>query len=244
MRPTKNSKSTDDAFKYIGCASQLLDGLSPKAASELKAAKQTTSYSAGVPIFAEGQSPQGIYMLCRGQAKLVLSGEGKRAQIIKVAEPGEVLGLSAAIANQPHEVTFETLTPCWIDFISRTKLLRLLHEQPEICFRVVQLLGQTLHESYEQFCLFEDTPSAATKLAYVLLNWCAEGEENIEGIRLKMPLTHKAIAHLIGTSRETVTRTLGEFKNRQIISIEGATLLVHDLAALQAIQGSRCPKFY
>src|ERR1051326_7731959 len=140
MRSIKNSESNGDSSKSKPRANQLLKGLSQKAGRAFAAVKQTNFYPAGVTIFAEGQSPQGIYVLCQGQAKSVLGLEGKRGHVTRIAEPGEVLGLSAAIANQPYEITFETLTPCRIDFVSRTELLRLLHEQPEICFRVVQLL--------------------------------------------------------------------------------------------------------
>ena len=50
-----------------------------------------------------------------------------------------------------------------------------------------------------------------------------------------MPLTHEEIAEFIGTTRETVTRTLSEFKTRRIISIQGSTLTIPDRTALENI---------
>jgi CRP/FNR family transcriptional regulator len=235
MRSTINARPIDRSTNSEPRTNQLLDGLSPEAASAFEAIKQTNHYPAGVIIFTEGDEPQGIYALVHGKAKLILGMDKKRAQIIRMAEAGEVMGLSAAIANEPYEMSVETLSPCRIEFVTCRELLRFLHEQPEVCFRVVQLLGQTLHESYEQFCLFEKTPPVATRLAYVLLNWCAEGQETNEGIRLDIPLTHEGIARMIGTSRETVTRALGKFRDKRILRLEGSTILIRKKAELEKL---------
>jgi CRP/FNR family transcriptional regulator len=236
MRSTYHAETIDNFFDSKLCARQLLADLRPEAQEQFEALKRAKDFPAGSNIFAEGEPPEGVFVLNRGQAKLILNSNGQREQIVRVAGPGELLGLSATIADEPYEVTARALSPCRMDFISRAKFLNFLHEHGEACFRIVQLLGQTLHESYEQFRLFERTPSAAVKLAYVLLNWSEEGEKTSEGIRLNIPLTHEGIARMIGTSRETVTRAFGDFKSRQIISVEGSTLLIRDQPALRAIR--------
>jgi CRP/FNR family transcriptional regulator len=226
MRATYDSESFGRFFDSRLCVNQLLKDLPPKTVEAFDHLRQTTSYPEGSIIFAEGQQPRGVYLLRQGRAKLVLDLSSKRERFVRIAEPGEVLGLSATIAEEPYEISVEALTPCRVDFISRKEFSRLLHAHPEVCFRVVQLLGQNLHGSYEHVRLFNKAPSAAAKLAQLLLKWCEEAEETSEGWRLKIPLTHESIARRIGTSRETVTRTFGEFKNQQIVSLEGSTLLI------------------
>jgi CRP/FNR family transcriptional regulator len=54
-------------------------------------------------------------------------------------------------------------------------------------------------------------------------------------MRIKLMMTHQEIAQMIGTSRETVTRLLGDFKQKKIISIKGSTLLIHNKPALEAM---------
>src|SRR5207244_11893100 len=92
-----------------------------------------------------------------------------------------------------------------------------------------------LNVSYEQFRHFDQTPSAAAKLAHLILSWCEEagGQTNGEA-HLRLPLTHEGIAHMIGTSRETVTRTFGKFRNRNIIRLEGSKLSIRDKAELES----------
>ncbi len=217
---------------------QLFQDMLPEAVKAFEAMKQIVLYPEGSMIFAEGQRPRGVYLLSQGRANLVMRPKGKRARIIRIAEQGEMLGLSATISGEPYEVTAETLTPCQVGFIKRDDFLSLLREQPETCFRVAQLLGQSIHESYERFPLFDKTLPASAKLAHLILSWCAGGEETDEGIRLRLPLTHEQIARMIGTSRETVTRAFGEFRRKQIIQLEGATLLILNLAELESVAKS------
>jgi CRP/FNR family cyclic AMP-dependent transcriptional regulator len=53
--------------------------------------------------------------------------------------------------------------------------------------------------------------------------------------KIKLPLTHEEIAEFIGTTRETVTRTLTEFKNRQLVTLQGSTLMISNRSALESI---------
>lgn len=242
MRATYDSESLDRFFDTRLSVNQLLKDLPPEIVQAFDSLKETNAYPKGSTIFAEGQTSRGVYVLSQGRAKLVIDPCRKRERIVRLAEPGEVLGLSATIADEAYEVSVEALTACRADFINRKEFLRLLHEQPQICFRVVQLLGQNLHVSYDHFRLFERAPSAAAKLAHLLLGWYEEAEKTGDGTHLKMPLTHESIARIIGTSRETVTRTLGEFKNKQIINIEGSILMILDRSALRALQAQEQPQ--
>ena len=75
--------------------------------------------------------------------------------------------------------------------------------------------------------------SVSEKLAKLLLEFAAGGKETKEGTRIKLPLTHEEIAAFVGTTRETVTRTLSEFKSQNLVVLQGSTLLIHDRAALR-----------
>jgi len=68
-----------------------------------------------------------------------------------------------------------------------------------------------------------------------LLDWSAEAKETKQGAPIKLPLTHEEIAEFIGATRETVTRTFSEFKNRQLVTLQGSTLMISNRPALEAI---------
>jgi CRP/FNR family transcriptional regulator len=79
--------------------------------------------------------------------------------------------------------------------------------------------------------------SAPEKVARLLLEWASEGKETKSGTQIKIPLTHEEIAEFVGTTRETVTRTLSEFKNKHLVVLQGSTLTISDRAALECIGG-------
>jgi CRP/FNR family transcriptional regulator, cyclic AMP receptor protein len=80
--------------------------------------------------------------------------------------------------------------------------------------------------------------SAPEKLARVLLDWSADPKDAQRSAQIKLPLTHEEIAEFIGTTRETVTRTLSEFKNRQLVSLQGSTLMISNRPVLETISGA------
>jgi len=198
--------------------------------------KYATAYPQGAVLFVEGQMPRGIFVLCKGSVKLSINSPNGRTMIVKLAEPGEVLGLSATISGKPYEVTAETIDPCQVNFVKRDDFLRFLKDDVEACFKVAEQLSDKYHNACQEVRTLGLSHSASEKLANLLLEWsCKNGESAKAEPRLKVRLTHEEIAQMIGTSRETVTRLFAEMKRRQIVQSKGSTLLIRNTAALREI---------
>ena len=101
-------------------------------------------------LFAEGRPVRGVYILCDGRAKLSICSETGRRLTLRIAGPGEVLGLGAALSNTPYEITAELLDKSQVAFIRRKDLVRFLRERPLLCMDVVRMLSQDLHGAYER----------------------------------------------------------------------------------------------
>lgn len=101
-------------------------------------------------LFAEGRPSKGIYVLCDGRAKLSICSENGKRLMLRIAGPGEVLGLGATMASTPYEVTAELLDASQVVYIKRKDLLKFLREHREACMMVVQMLSQDLHAAYER----------------------------------------------------------------------------------------------
>jgi CRP/FNR family transcriptional regulator len=198
--------------------------------------KYATAYPQGAVLFVEGQIPRGIFVLCKGSVKLSINSPSGRTVIVKLAEPGEVLGLSATISGKPYEVTAETLDPCQVNFVKRDDFLRFLMNDVEACFKVAEQLSEKYHNACKEAGSLGLSHSAAEKLAKLLLEWSSKnGDAAKAEPRLKLRLTHEEIAQMIGTSRETVTRLFAELKKRQILQSKGSTLVIRSTAALREI---------
>ena len=207
----------------------------------LEALKISNLYPRGSVLFMEGQISQGVYILCQGKVKLSTCSRDGKVIILLIAEPGEVLGLSAVISGSPYEVTAEIIEPCQISFIRTSDFLRILQHNPDACLNAVRQLSQNYQTAHEQICSLGLSNSVSDKLAKLFLGWCnTNGNSSYNGsgtVHLKIRYTHEEIAEMIGTSRETVSRLLKTFRERKLISLKGSDLIIHDRRRLETIAG-------
>lgn len=212
--------------------------LPPKTLEAFEKIKFPSTLPRSSMLFVEGQVPRGIYLLCRGRVKLSVNSSDGKTMILKIAEPGEVLGMHAVVSNQPYELTAETVQPCQVVFIKRDDFQKFLEEHGSACLQAAQHLSDNCHSAYDMIRAIGLSHSASEKLARMLLELASEGEATKDGIRVKLALTHEEIAQVIGTSRETVTRLLGSFRKKQMASLRGSTLLIKNKAGLEKLVGS------
>lgn len=207
----------------------------------LEALKISNMYPRGSVLFIEGQPSQGVYILCQGRIKLSTCSRDGKVIILQIAEPGEVLGLSAVISDSSYEVTAEVIEPCQISFVRKSDFLRLLRENTDACLNAVKQLSHNYQTAHLQICSLGLSSSVADKLAKLFLSWCGSngsGSYNGSGsVHLKISYTHEEIAEMIGTSRETVSRLLKNFRERKLISLKGSDLVIHDKRRLESIAG-------
>jgi len=212
--------------------------LSPAALKAFDAISFATSYPEGAVLFMEGQPSRGVLMLCRGRVKLTIKSSEGETVILRIAGPGELLGLHAVVSGTPYQAAAETLEPCQVCFVKREDFLHFLREHAEASIHAAQQLSASYQTACEQIRLMGLAHSAHEKLARFLLDWSTKGQETKQGLRVKLTLTHEEIGQLIGTSRETVTRTLGDFKTNHLAVLNGSTLVIQNKAALERFVAS------
>ena len=188
----------------------------------------------GALLFVEGQIPRGVHILCPGKAKLSTTSKDGKVLILKQAEAGEVLGLSAAISGTPYEMTAETSTACQLNFISRLDLMNLLQNQSEMGVHAALALSREFQGAYRDIHDLVLARSSSGKLARLLLSCAPITNSQSEEQRLR-GMTHEEMAQRIGSSRETVTRLLSNLKKKRLIRLEGATLVIRDRSGLESL---------
>jgi CRP/FNR family transcriptional regulator, cyclic AMP receptor protein len=207
----------------------------------LSAITSSALYPKGANLFVEGQPARGIFILCSGKAKLSTSSADGKTLILRIAEPGEVLGLPASVTGTCYELTAEVVEPAQSKFISRSAFLAFLKDNGEAALRVAQQLGEAYHLVIAEMRTICLSHSSGGKLARFLLEWAASVPQ---GNRVKLTLTHEEIGQMIGSARETVTRLLTNFRRNQWLQIRGSTLMISNKAALEGIvNGAPCPSW-
>ena len=129
---------------------RIFTDLTPETTRDFDALKSVVTCPKGSTLFREGQPARGIFVLCDGRAKLSVCSESGKRMTFRIAGPGEILGLSAALAGSQHEITAELLDNARVATVRRKDLLRFLHEHREACLQVVNLLSEDLHIAYDR----------------------------------------------------------------------------------------------
>jgi CRP/FNR family cyclic AMP-dependent transcriptional regulator len=209
--------------------------LSEETVEVLDKIRSAAVYPKGAILFLEGQEARGVFVLCHGTAKLTTSSEQGKTIILRIAGPGEVLGLSSAISDRPYEVTAETLEPAEANFISRKDLMQLLRTQGDVGMNAAQELSHHYHSAYRDVRSLGLATSAQAKIARLLLDWAQEAHGRDY---FHMRLTHEEVSQLIGSSRETVTRVFSELKRKQFIQMKGARVTLAKKDLLTALANS------
>ncbi|MCM3904918.1 MAG: Crp/Fnr family transcriptional regulator [Pyrinomonadaceae bacterium] len=204
----------------------------------LDVVKLSKYYPRGSVLFVEGQRPRGVYVLCEGRAKVSISSAEGKTLVLRIALPGDLLGLNSALTGLPHDATVATLENCRIDFVSRADFTKLLDRSKIARVSLSEALSRQLSEVIERARSLLLSQSAAEKLARLLLKWCDElGKPTPQGIRLNHGLTQEEIAQMICSSRETVSRLLTELKLKQIVRLNGTGIYVRNRVALELVAG-------
>jgi CRP/FNR family transcriptional regulator, cyclic AMP receptor protein len=208
--------------------------LSSEATKDFDAVKSSTAYPESAILFLEKQDSRGVFVLCEGEVKLSISSSEGKTLILRIAKAGEILGLMAVLSGKPYEVSAETLRPSQVAFVRRDDFLRFAAQHPAASAGIVRQLSSNYHGACEQLRTVGLSASAHEKLAKLLLDWSAGPEQTTFDSRITMPLTHEEIAEFIGSTRETVTRTLSDFRNRNLVTLNGSTLTISNRAGLAA----------
>ena len=145
-----NFKIIENCLTCTHREQRLFCNLSNEALVRLQNIKATSAYPKGAMLCLEGQPPRGIFVLCTGRAKLSTTSSEGRSMILRIAEPGEVLGLTAAVSGTPYEATVETLEPSQANFVSQTDFIRFLQEFPDVGLRVAKQLTHNCKCAYTE----------------------------------------------------------------------------------------------
>ncbi len=167
----------------------------------------------------------------------ICSGDGITL-IIGLVNSGEVLGLNATISGKPYGVTVETIEPCQVVMVGRTDFLQFIKQNPDVSRDVSQHLSRHFNAAYSRIRLLGLSQTVRGRLATLLLEWgITYGKQTSEGICFERMLTHEEIGRMISSSRESISRTIGELAANQIIGVDRAKFTIRNQPALEALAG-------
>ncbi len=186
-------------------------------------------------IFEQSQCSSQVFVIRIGSVKLFSTSKEGRRMIIRIAGPGDILGLNAALNDLPYEVTAQTLEPSQLMEIQRGDLLRLLETYPEVGRKAAQVLANQYRELFLDTRRLALSGSASGRLARLLLDCATAATDGEFRPYFTMVFTHEELANMAGTSRETVTRVLNRFERNRLVERQGASLVILDPSRLDKL---------
>lgn len=227
----------------VGCAACSLRrpgwfcSLGNSVLADLELATSTIALPTQASLFTQGEDARCLYLICAGYLKLTAGRPQDRQMIVRVAGPGSVLGLYAVLSHGVYEVSAESLTPAQLRPVERERFMGFLRNHREAQMRAVQCICQEYRFALQDACRISLAETVAGRLGRLLLELAHQiGEQSEENtFRFPLLLTHEEMASMTCTTRETVTRTLGQFRKDHWISIEDSNVTIHQPNCLQGI---------
>src|SRR5688572_29874057 len=120
--------------------------LPPEAFAVLQSIRVSHAYPRGSTLFMEGQPANGVFLLCEGHVKLSTYSEDGKAIILRISEPGEILGVSSVISGKAHEATGQVTEYCRVSFIKRSDFLSFVQTSHDAALNALRQLSSNYHK--------------------------------------------------------------------------------------------------
>ena len=203
---------------------EILRNFTKEELTELSHERKIISYKKGDTIIEEGATPKGIYYIDKGTAKMFKIGFNGKEQILRFAKGGDIVGYRSILSKQPFGASATAMEDTEVCFIPEKFFLKVLEFHPKLAFDILRRISVTLGES-AQTITFLSEKTVRERLAEVLLLLEKKLGTDKEGF-INISLTREEMANLIGTATESAIRLISEFKNDDLIEVDGRRIKI------------------
>ncbi|OTA40653.1 MAG: hypothetical protein A6D92_14760 [Symbiobacterium thermophilum] len=210
----------------------LFQGLSEEELARVAAIARERHYRKGTILFSEGDPGEAIYFVKKGRVRVFRTAANGQEQVLRVWGPGHEVGLVVLADKAPYPASAQVTEDSVLLVFRVDDLLQILPESRTLAANAFCLVGQRLRLARD---LAHDLAVHNThgRLANLLLRMAEEQGSNV----ITLGMTHQEIAGMIGTSRETVTRVLGDFRRTGCIAVRGEQVVIQDERKLREWMG-------
>ena len=187
----------------------------------------------GAYLFREGEIAGRIYIIIKGNVKIVKEFSSGKNAIMGIFGPGNVVAEVAAVDQRPYPASCVALDSVTAGAIPAKVFQELLRKAPDTAIMMIAGLGRKLRELTENLGAISVMP-VEKRLARLLHKLAANmGVKSASDVELTLNMTRRDMAEIIGTSFEVVERSLKKFREDGLISVEGKKITIHDYQKLE-----------
>jgi CRP/FNR family transcriptional regulator, cyclic AMP receptor protein len=184
-------------------------------------------------VFLQGDPLENVYFIFDGKIKIYKSDISGKEQIVAIAKKGEMFPHIGFFRKGDYPAYAEVLESATLIAVPISKFEKVLIENPELCIKVFKVLGEKIVDLQNRLeeQILNNTYEQIVKLLIRLAQ--NHGIEQADGtIILKSEFTNKDLANMIGTTRETISRTLTKMKKDDLIEVDDEGNMIVDVHTL------------
>lgn len=186
----------------------------------------------GEVLFRAGEAGDGCYCIRTGLVKIVVTSKHGEERIISVLGPGAIVGELSMIDGEPRAASVIAVTDCSLSFVNRAKFRKAAEADPGLMSYLVQTLSRRLREANNVLAT-STFLSVKGRLARALLDLAElAGDERDGRIELRLKIGQGDLAAMAGVARENVSRTVSEWRHRNIVTRTSEHYCINDRKAL------------
>lgn len=182
--------------------------------------KDRIVYKPGTTIYSEGNVGNHIYYVIKGEVKTFKVNEDGKELITDLFKDKSFFGFTSFLSNRPYTENAQAILPTEIIKLEKNELLSLIKSDPQLGLNFMDLLSDNL-DSVKEHLMHIAYDSVRKKTADTLLQLTQEGsKENL------IQISRSDLASIIGIAKETLTRTLTDFKEERLINTDRNTIKI------------------
>jgi len=218
-------------------AKKIFSCLSPAQDAKLGRERLARRYETGQVVIHHDTPALAILSVHSGQVKLTRSASDGRDVVVGVRGPGELLGVREVLSALPYQVSAETLEPSILCAVPRDAFLDAVRDCPELAMRLLGQLAKDYLLAEEQLVARAHL-SVRARTARLLLALAEDHGVATRGRTApEVVMGREEMALLVGTTRETLSRSLGHFAERGAVDLKNGKIRVLDSSVLEELAG-------
>lgn len=193
--------------------------------------KRCVEIKKGETLFEQGARPRGLYCVNKGKLKVVRTGSEGKEQIVHLAKPGDIMGYRAILGNDKYSCSGIAIENSLLCFIPLSTFTSLVENNAKLALQVMRLFSEELREAEKDIADIAQKPVRERLAQTLLLLKGTYGFER-DNLTLNIKIRREDIAGIVGTTRETATRLLQDFKDEKMIDLKGKKIKILDTGKL------------
>lgn len=194
--------------------------------------REIVSYQKKQLLFTEGSYPHKVFFLQKGKVKSYRSNDIGKELITDVYQAGDFIGYLSILENKPYQESAMALEDCVLAIIPKDDFFKLLHNDRDVAHYFIKLLSNNLTEKEARLIQLA-YDSVRHRVADSIIRLVEKNDSE----NLTLQMSREDLANLVGTSKETVIRTISDFKDEKLIRTKGNVITILDIEKLRYIVG-------